>query len=108
MLERKLFRYPPYFRLVKIVVKHKNRERLDLGANQLAATLRKLFVNQVLGPEYPVISRVQTWYQKEIWLKLDKNKQLSPAKKQLMDVIGQIKGLPNNGGLIIYADVDPM
>lgn len=108
MLERKLFRYPPYFRLVKIVVKHKNRERLDLGANQLAAALRKLFVNQVLGPEYPVISRVQTWYQKEIWLKLDKNKQLSPAKKQLMDIIGQIKGLPNNGGLIIYADVDPM
>ncbi len=108
MLERKLFRYPPYFRLVKIVVKHKNRERLDLGANQLAAALRKLFVNQVLGPEYPVISRVQTWYQKEIWLKLDKNKQLSPAKKQLMDIIGQIKGLPNNGGLIIYADVDPI
>ncbi len=108
MLERKLFRYPPYFRLVKIVVKHKNRERLDLGANQLAAALRKLFVNQVLGPEYPVISRVQTWYQKEIWLKLDKNKQLSPAKKQLMDIIGQVKGLPNNGGLIIYADVDPI
>lgn len=108
MLERKLFHYPPYFRLIKVVTKHKNKQRLDLAANQLASLLRKRFKNQVLGPEYPVISRVQTWYQKEIWLKLDKNKQLNSAKKQLLDDIDQVKSLPNNAGLIIYADVDPM
>lgn len=108
MMERKLFRYPPYFRLIKVVIKHKNKQRLDLGANQLASLLRKRFKNQVLGPEYPVISRVQTWYQKEIWLKLNKNKQLNPAKKQLLDDIDQVKSLANNAGLIIYADVDPM
>ncbi|WP_430973474.1 replication restart helicase PriA [Sunxiuqinia rutila] len=108
MLERKLFRYPPYFRLIKIVVKHKNRDRLDLGANQLASILRKEFRNQVLGPEYPVIGRIQSWYQKEIWLKLDKNKTLGQGKKTLMDSIDQVKSLPNNTGLIIYADVDPM
>ncbi|HKJ41359.1 MAG TPA: primosomal protein N', partial [Sunxiuqinia sp.] len=108
MMERKLFRYPPYFRLIKVVVKHKNRQRLDRGANQLATLLQKKFKGQVLGPEYPVISRVQTWYQKEIWLKLEKNKQLNQAKKDLQDFMDQIKGLPNNGGMIIYADVDPM
>lgn len=108
MLERKLFRYPPYFRLIKIVVKHKNRDRLDLGANQLASILRKEFRNQVLGPEYPVIGRIQSWYQKEIWLKLDKNKTLGQGKKTLMDSIDQVKSLPNNTGLVIYADVDPM
>ncbi|WP_299579590.1 primosomal protein N' [uncultured Sunxiuqinia sp.] len=108
MLERKLFRYPPYFRLIKIVVKHKNRDRLDLGANQLASILRNQFRNQVLGPEYPVIGRIQSWYQKEIWLKLDKNKTLGQGKKFLMDSIDQVKSLPNNTGLVIYADVDPM
>ena len=108
MLERKLFRYPPYFRLIKVVIKHKNRQRLDMGANQLATMLRMKFKGQVLGPEYPVISRVQSWYQKEIWLKLDKNKQLNQTKKNLMDFIDQVKSLPNNAGLIVYADVDPM
>ena len=108
MVERKLFKYPPYFRLIKVVIKHKNRERLDLGANLLAGLLRKRFGFQVLGPEYPVVSRIQTWYQKEIWLKLEKSKQLNQDKKQLMDYIEQIKSLPKNTGLIIYADVDPM
>ncbi|WP_339737143.1 primosomal protein N' [uncultured Sunxiuqinia sp.] len=108
MQERKLFRYPPYFRLIKIVVKHKNRDRLDMGANHLAGLLRKQFRNRVLGPEYPVVGRIQNWYQKEIWLKLEKNKVLDQSKKMLMDAIDQVKSLPNNTGLVIYADVDPM
>lgn len=108
MVERKLFKYPPYYRLIKVVIKHKSRERLELGANQLAGLLRKQFGMNVLGPEYPVVGRIQNWYQKEIWLKLDKNKQLSPAKKRLMDTIDHIKSITNNSGLIIYADVDPM
>ena len=108
MVERKLFKYPPYFRLIKVVIKHKNKERLELGANQLAGLLRKQFGVNVLGPEYPVVGRIQNWYQKEIWLKLDKNKQLNQSKKQLLEHIDQIKSLPNNAGLIIYADVDPM
>ncbi len=108
MQERKLFHYPPYFRLIKIVIKHKNRDRLDLGATQLAGLLRKQFRNQVLGPEYPVVGRIQNWYQKEIWLKLGKNKALNQSKQMLMDTIDQVKSLPNNTGLIVYADVDPM
>jgi hypothetical protein len=32
---------------------------------------------------------------------------LEEAKKLLVDDIAQIKNLPNNTGLIIYADVDP-
>ena len=108
MHERKLFRYPPYFRLIKLVVKHKNRDRLDLGANQLAALLRSQFRNQVLGPEYPVVGRIQNWYQKEIWLKLNKNKALAQSKQTLVEAMEQVKSLPNNAGLVIYADVDPM
>jgi primosomal protein N' (replication factor Y) len=107
MEERKLFKYPPYYRLIKVVVKHKSRERLEMGSNQLADLLRKKFGMQVLGPEYPLVGRIQNWYQKEIWLKLAKNKRLEEAKKLLMDDIAQIKGLPNNTGLIVYADVDP-
>ncbi|MGD9930549.1 MAG: primosomal protein N' [Mangrovibacterium sp.] len=108
MAERKLFKYPPYYRLVKIVIKHKNQERLNLAASQLATLLRKNFGFNLLGPEYPVISRIQNWFQKEIWVKLERDSKLGQSKKQIMGAVSQIKSMPNHGNLIIYADVDPM
>ena len=108
MKERRLFRYPPSYRLIRVVLKYKDRERLDQGAGLLAAALRKLFGGNVLGPEYPVISRIQNWYQKEIWIKLERNSKLAQNKTQIMEAILQIKSRPHSGGLVIYPDVDPM
>ena len=106
--ERKLFKYPPYYRLVKVVVKHKNQQRLDLIAGILASECRKLFNFNVLGPEYPIVGRVQLWYQKEILIKLPRDGKLTEAKAKILDIIEKIKSQPNNSGTIIYADVDPM
>lgn len=108
MTERDFFRYPPYLRLLRIVIKHKNQERLNLAASQLAATFRKQYHFNILGPEYPIISRIQSWYQKEIWIKLKRDHQLTQAKKQAMDAIRQLKSQPNHSNLMIYIDVDPM
>jgi len=108
MNERKMFRYPPYFRLIKIVVKHQNRERLDLVANNLAAAFRGLFNKNVLGPEYPVVGKIQTWFQKEILIKIPRDGKIPEAKAKIMEVISKAKSQPNNSNLIVYADVDPM
>ncbi len=108
MKERRLFRYPPGYRLIRLVLKHQDRERLDQSANNLASALRKLFNKNVLGPEYPVVSRVQNLYQKEIWIKLERNSKLAQNKAQIMEAILQVKSLPQSGGLVIYPDVDPM
>jgi len=108
MNERKFFRYPPYFRLVKVVLKHKNRDRLNMAANQLATKLRNLFGFNVLGPEYPLVGRIQSWYQKEIWVKLERDQKLGKSKQLIADEIKNIRTLPNNSGLVTYADVDPM
>lgn len=108
MAERKLFRYPPYFRLIKVVVKHQKRERLDLAATNLATAFRKIFAKNVLGPEYPVVGRIQTWFQKEILIKLPRDGKIQDAKAKITEIITQTKAQPNNSGLIVYADVDPM
>ncbi|MGQ8337586.1 replication restart helicase PriA [Sunxiuqinia sp. A32] len=108
MQDRRMFKYPPFYRLVKIVMKHKNNSRLDLAANHLAMILRKRFGQNVLGPEYPVINRIQNWYQKEIWVKLPKNHKTGLAKKEIQAEITRLKSLPNNSNLIVYADIDPM
>jgi len=108
LYERKLFKYPPYYRLVKVVVKHKNQQRLDLVATNLATELRKIFSFNVLGPEYPVVSRIQLWYQKEILIKLARDGKIAEAKEKISAIIEKMKALPNNSGIVIFADVDPM
>jgi primosomal protein N' (replication factor Y) len=108
MNERKFFKYPPYFRLAKIVLKHKNRDRLNMAANQLATRLRKIFGFNILGPEYPLVGRIQSWYQKEIWIKLERDQKLGESKKLILEELKTLKSLPNNGSLVVYADIDPM
>lgn len=108
LAERKMFRYPPYFRLIKVVVKHRNKERLDLVAQHLANALKTHFGRNVLGPEYPVVSRIQLWFQKEMLIKLPRDGKIQEEKSKIMEIINHAKSQPNNSGLIVYADVDPM
>jgi primosomal protein N' (replication factor Y) len=108
MAERKMFRYPPYYRLIKIVVKHQNKERLDLAAQHLATAFKTHFNRNVLGPEYPVVGWIQMWFQKEILIKLPRDGKIQEAKQKIMEVINHAKSQPNNSQLIVYADVDPM
>ena len=108
LAERKMFRYPPYFRLIKVVVKHRNKERLDLAAQHLANTFKTHFGRNVLGPEYPVVGRIQMWFQKEMLIKLPRDGKIQDAKSKIMEIINQSKSQANNSGLIVYADVDPM
>lgn len=108
MAERKIFRYPPYFRLIKIVIKHRNKERLDLVAGHMAESLRKIFNRNVLGPEYPVVGRIQSLFQKEILIKLPRDGKIQEAKVKIMEIVDHACKQPNNSQLIVYADVDPM
>jgi len=106
--ERKIFRYPPYYRLIKVVVKHQNKDRLDTSALYLAAAFQNIFSRNVLGPEFPVVSRIQNWFQKEILIKLPRDGKIQEAKIKIMEIIAHAKAQPNNSNLIVYADVDPM
>ena len=108
MAERKIFRYPPYYRLIKIVVKHQNKERLDLVALHFATAFKTHFNRNVLGPESPVVGRIQNWFQKEILIKLPRDAKIQESKAKIMEIISHTKSQPNNSQLIVYVDVDPM
>ena len=91
MEERKKYRYPPVFRLLKITVKHNNLELVNNAAAELATELQKRFPKQVLGPEFPLIERLQNQYLKEIWVKFAKNPSLEKKKESLQNVITQFQ-----------------
>ncbi|NBC82239.1 MAG: primosomal protein N' [Bacteroidetes bacterium] len=106
-MERKQFGYPPYCRLIKIVLKHKQKPKVGEGADRLAKAMQKLIGNRVVGPVFPVITRVQSYYIKHIYLKIEKEKSVSQVKKWLRQEIGNIMTYDDLKGIRVYADVDP-
>lgn len=106
--ERKAFRYPPFYRLITIYIKHRDFHQVDKVAQQLQLNLQSTFNRGCSRVTQPSISRVQNMYIRNILLKLDTSVSLTQAK----DLIGQhirfIKSTPDGKSATIYADVDPV
>jgi primosomal protein N' (replication factor Y) (superfamily II helicase) len=105
--ERMTFNYPPFCRMVKINIKHKERSLLNLYADLLGHELKEIFGKRILGPESPVISQVQSWYIKTILIKIEREKPPSRAKQLIAEAIEKISREKGAGGLRIAVDVDP-
>jgi primosomal protein N' (replication factor Y) len=105
--ERKTFNYPPFCRLVKISIKHKDRVQLNYYSDILGRELREIFGKRVLGPESPVISQVQLWYIKTILIKIEKEKPPARAKQLIIEAIDRLEKEKGASTLKIAIDVDP-
>jgi primosomal protein N' (replication factor Y) len=105
--ERKLFNYPPFCRLVRIIIKHRDRSKLNEFSTILGNDLRKTFGSRVLGPEFPLISRIQLWYLKNIIIKIEKDKPLAKAKELISEAVERTEKIKGAGPLRINIDVDP-
>ncbi len=105
--ERQLFKYPPFYRLIKLIIKHKNLETVDRAAKQLADLLKQNKKLIILGPEFPLISRIQLWHQKEIWIKLNRKLNPDAVKSTIKDAVEIVKSAPANSNCQIHIDVDP-
>jgi primosomal protein N' (replication factor Y) len=106
--ERKHFLYPPFFRLIDLTIKHKDVNKLNQAAEQIALLLRKSFANRVLGPEFPVINRIQNFYLKNILVKIEKEKATYAVKEHIEKIINHVKLHQDDTLLKVVIDVDPM
>jgi primosomal protein N' (replication factor Y) len=84
--ERRIYKYPPYYRLVKLTIKHKDYNKVNEGAEWLATSLRHVFKANVLGPEFPVVSRIRNQYNKNILIKIPQNQSLVKTKSVLQKI----------------------
>ena len=108
LAERHMFKYPPFYRLIYVYLKHRNEQQLDLAANTMAAKLRSVFHERVLGPDNPPVARVQTLFIKKIVIKIEINASMSEARKRLLQIQKEMTEEPQFKSLIVYYDVDPM
>jgi primosomal protein N' (replication factor Y) len=93
--------------MIGIKIKHKDRLRLNYFADLLGKELRNIFGKRVLGPEAPVIYRIQLWYIKTIIIKIERDKPPSKAKLLIREVIDRVEKEKGASSLRIVVDVDP-
>ncbi|MDR1678499.1 MAG: primosomal protein N' [Prevotellaceae bacterium] len=107
MQERELFKYPPYFRLIYINVRHRDLQIVNKAANYMAERLRAVFGSRVLGPDNPPVTRIQNFFIKRIVLKIEADASNEEAKRLINTVSEQVRGLDLFKSLQIGLDVDP-
>jgi primosomal protein N' (replication factor Y) (superfamily II helicase) len=105
--ERKQFNYPPFTKLIKISVLHKDKQEVEYGANELCSYLKTTFANNVLGPEFPFIQKIRNNYHMQMLLKWEKNKSFSQAKIALKEIVLLFEKNSSIKGIRVILDVDP-
>jgi primosomal protein N' (replication factor Y) (superfamily II helicase) len=104
--EREAFGYPPFTRLIRINLKHLEKEILDRISMEFALALRKRLGLMVLGPEYPPVMQIQKWYIKSILIKINKDVSVTKVKELIKTTAGNTTKTAGSK-LRIAIDVDP-
>lgn len=107
ILERKNFFYPPFYKLIKFTLKAKTENAVNFSAKQLADLMVPVFKERVLGPEFPVIQRINNFYLKQITLKIEKEVSAVKVKERLEEIIDVFFSTPSNKSIRLIVDVDP-
>lgn len=107
ILERKNYFYPPFYKIIQLTLKHKDPVILDGSSMHFAQDLRTVFKERVLGPEYPVVRRIQNLYLKRIIIKIEKDVSDTKIKERLQEFIDKFYSVPSNKSIRMVVDVDP-
>ena len=108
ILERKNFKYPPFYRLIKFSLKHKDYRELNDAAADFVHLLRDRFGERVLGPEYPMVAKIRGYFLKDILLKLEKGFKPMKARKEIIELIDVFNSGKQYKAIRIVIDVDPI
>ena len=106
--ERAAFRYPPFFHLIYIYLKHRNDDTVNSASLELGSRLREIFGDRVLGPDKPSVARVKTLHIRKIILKLENGIDYKLAKQYLRTIKDAMMKEKRYGALTIYYDIDPL
>jgi primosomal protein N' (replication factor Y) len=107
LVQRKLFRYPPFIRMIRITMKHRDREKVDAAAAVLAKELESIPDKLLLGPEYPLIQRIRNKYNKQIILKMG-GANIKERKEQIFKLIKKVNEIKEFRSVYFVPDVDPV
>lgn len=105
--ERKDYKYPPYVRLIRIIVKDRSYDKLNSSAEWINKSIRINFKGMILGPVYPEIARIKNKYHKEFLIKLNDIHELNDLRGKLNLILKSFDSIGKYRSVKITVDVDP-
>lgn len=105
--ERKLFFYPPYYKMIHLTLRNTDERKLNAAAQNLTDKLRLVFKERVVGPEFPLIKRIQNFFIKEIKIKIEKDASDRKVKEKIQEMIDLFYAEADNKSSRLSIDVDP-
>ncbi|WP_296150360.1 primosomal protein N' [uncultured Flavobacterium sp.] len=106
LYDRHIFKYPPYYRLIKITLKHRDFDKLKEGSIWLYQVMSQNLDIPVLGPEEPVVSRIRNEYIRTILIKIPQNKPLGSTKKTIQKMLHSFEAVPQYRPIKVAVNVD--
>jgi len=107
LIERKSFMYPPFCRMIELTLKHKDESQLGKAAAYLAPLLYRNFPGTTLGPQKPLIGRVQTYFILQFVLKVPRNQSFKHAKQVLREQLNELEQHVSYKAVRVNVNVDP-
>lgn len=107
IIERENFLYPPFFKVITLTLRDKDANKIDNGAFYIANELKQIFGNRILGPEYPIIKRINNLYLKQITIKIERELSPKKIKAKIHEIIDDFYSQVPFKSIRINIDVDP-
>ncbi|MGG5575940.1 replication restart helicase PriA [Myroides sp. C15-4] len=106
MYERHNFQYPPFYRLIRLTLKHRDFEKLREASFWLYNNLKGQLGIPVLGPEEPAINRIRNQYIRVILIKIPQQVMLNQTKGQVRRILKSFESIGAYRSVHVVANVD--
>ena len=106
--ERKLFNYPPFYRVIRLQLKDHNGVRVHRVATDLQTYLQRIFAHRVSGVIIPSVERVQAYSIRELTIRIESSANMTEAKRRLREGIEHIFSIKSNKNTKLIIDIDPI
>lgn len=107
IFERKNYSYPPFFRLIQFTVKHKDKDICRYCADVLTNKLKAVFMNRVLGPQDPIVGRINNYFLKQSIVKIERNLSAYKVRELITEILDDVNAQKDFKSARIIVNVDP-
>jgi primosomal protein N' (replication factor Y) len=106
LYDRQIYKYPPYFRIIKLTLKHRDFDKLKEGSMWLYQVLNQNLNIPVLGPEEPAISRIRNEYIRNIMIKIPQNISIVNTKKTIQKILNSFDAVAQFRAIKVSINID--
>ncbi|MGZ9676092.1 replication restart helicase PriA [Flavobacterium sp. GNP001] len=106
LYDRQIYKYPPYFRIIKLTLKQRDYDKLKQGSLWLYQVLQQNLDMPVLGPEEPAISRIRNEYLRTIMIKMPQNVGVATTKKTIQKILNSFEAVAQYRAIKVSVNVD--